>query len=210
MNINHLFSPSLKLETERVALTPVHQNEFEAFKSIIFEPDIWRFYTIKYENMEDLNGFFERATKDYHSRTRCAFTITDKSTNTIVGSTSFGNISDRDSRLEIGWSWLCKAARGKGINTHAKFLLLEYAFEVLKAVRVEFKTDEKNWGARKALVKCGATEEGVLRSHTQMHSNRRRDTIFYSVLDYEWPEIKQKVFGQIKSLNNFSYEQNSE
>ncbi len=210
MNTDPLFNESLRLETELVLLTPVNPNEYESFKTIIFEPDIWPFYTIKYESPEDLDGFFERARNDYELGIRCAFTITDKSTNTIVGSTSFGNISNRDARLEIGWSWLCSAARGKGINTHTKFLLLEYAFEVLKAVRVEFKTDEKNVGARKALAKCGATEEGVLRSHTQMHSNRRRDTIFYSVLDYEWPEIKQNVYGQIKSLNTSSYEQNSE
>ncbi|MFK7784471.1 MAG: GNAT family N-acetyltransferase [Crocinitomicaceae bacterium] len=206
MKIDHLFSPSLQLETERVVLRPVRQDDYEAFKSIIFEPDIWPFYTIKYETNEDLDGFFVRAMNDYASSVRCAFAIIDKSTNTILGSTSFGNISSRDARLEIGWSWLCEAARGKGINTHTKFLLLEYAFEVLKAVRVEFKTDVKNSGARKALVKCGATEEGVLRSHTQMHSDRRRDTIFYSVLTNEWPDVKQEIYGQIKSLNNTSYE----
>lgn len=202
MNINHLFSPSLHIETERVALRPVQINDYEAFKRIIFEPNIWSFYTIKYENENDLNGFFDRASNDYQSRSRCAFAIIDKSTNEIVGSSSFGNISPRDARLEIGWSWLCQSARGKGINTHAKLLMMEYAFETLKAIRIEFKTDVKNQSARKALIKCGATEEGILRSHTQMHSNRRRDTIFYSILDQEWPDIKQNIYGQIKSLNN--------
>lgn len=202
MNINHLFNPTLQLETELVILRPVQRNDYEGFKQIIFEPDIWPFYTIKYENEDDLNGFFDRATNDYKSKSRCAFTIIDKSTNEIVGSSSFGNISLRDSRIEIGWSWLCKAARGKGINTHAKFLMLEFAFETLEVIRVEFKTDVKNQGARKALMKCGAIEEGILRSHTQMHSSRRRDTIFYSILDQEWPEVKQNIYGQINSLNN--------
>lgn len=206
MKIDHLFNPSLQLETEKVILRPVQKNDYEGFKAIIFEPDIWPFYTIKYENEHDLDGFFDRAMSDYKSRSRCAFTIINKSTNTIVGSSSFGAISARDARLEIGWSWLSQSARGKGINTHAKFLMLEYAFEILKAIRVEFKTDAKNIGARKALIKCGATEEGILRSHTQMHSNRRRDTIFYSVLDQEWPDIKQNIYAHIKSLNNLSHE----
>ncbi|QHI35947.1 Putative ribosomal N-acetyltransferase YdaF [Kordia antarctica] len=198
MNIDHLFNTSLQLETEKVVLRPVQRNDYEDFKTIIFEPDIWSFYTIKYENEQDLDGFFDSAMTDYKSRNRCAFSIIDKSTDTIVGSSSFGNISIRDARLEIGWSWLCKSARGKGINTHAKFLMLQYAFEILKAIRVEFKTDIKNLGARKALIKCGATEEGVLRSHTQMHSNRRRDTIFYSVLSHEWADIKQNIYSYIK------------
>jgi len=99
---------------------------------------------------------------------------------------SFGNVSVLDSRVEIGWSWIGLDFQGTGVNSEYKRLLLSFAFDKLKFIRVEFKTDVLNVKARRALEKIGAVEEGVLRSHTQMHHNRRRDTIYYSILQEEW------------------------
>ncbi|PZR04404.1 MAG: GNAT family N-acetyltransferase, partial [Flavobacterium psychrophilum] len=115
------------------------------------------------------------------------FVIIDKrKDNTLVGMSSYTNISYADKRIEIGWSWLGVRYQGTGINGIYKRVLVKYAFEKLGFVRVEFKTDVLNKQARKALLKIGAVEEGILRSHTQMHSNRRRDTIYYGIIKDEW------------------------
>ena len=109
-----------------------------------------------------------------------------------MGSTSFGNISYRDSRIEIGWTWLGREFQGSGTNRQMKYLIFKHAFEVLGMQRVEIKTDVLNLPARYAVKKIGAVEEGILRSHTQMTHNRRRDTIFYSILRKEWDNVKLK------------------
>jgi RimJ/RimL family protein N-acetyltransferase len=122
------------------------------------------------------------------NKSRLPFTIIDKKSGAIAGSTSFGNISFRDKRLEIGWTWIAKDYQGKGINDQIKYLMMEYAFGTLGFERVEFKTDVLNTFSRRALLRIGATEEGILRNHMLMTHNRRRDTIYYSVLRSEWEE----------------------
>ena len=118
-----------------------------------------------------------------------------------TGSSSFGSISYFDKRIEIGWSWLAKQYQGTGINFHAKFSLLSYAFDVLDWERVEIKTDNLNERAKQGLRKIGAKEEGVLRSHMQMPLNRRRDSVYFSILKNEWPAIKNSVFKEITSFH---------
>ena len=134
----------------------------------------------------------ETGEQDIKNKKRLAFSIFDKQSNLLVGSTSIGNISERDKRVEIGWTWLGREFQGKGINDKVKYLLLKYCFEELDYERVEFKTDILNEPARKALKRIGAIEEGVLRSHTIMTHNRRRNTIYYSILSHEWKELKIK------------------
>lgn len=111
---------------------------------------------------------------------------------------SFGNLSEADSRLEIGWSWLGVDFQGRGINRWAKYLLLEHAFETLGAERVEFKTDRLNVQARAGLRNIGALEEGVFRSFNPMPGGRRRDAVYYSVVRGEWPWLKGELAAHPK------------
>ena len=108
----------------------------------------------------------------------------------MIGSTSFGNFSFKDRRVEIGWTWIAKEYQGSGVNNEIKYLMLKYAFETLNFERVEVKTDVLNVKARRALSRIGFKEEGVLRSHTVMTHGRRRDTLYYSILKSEWNEVK--------------------
>lgn len=112
-----------------------------------------------------------------------------------------GSISMHDLKLEIGWSWLGAGFRSSGINRHAKFAMMQYAFEEINFERVEFKTDVLNERARQGLRKIGGVEEGILRSHMTMWNNRRRSSIYYSVLKNEWPEIKEKIFRDIYEVD---------
>jgi RimJ/RimL family protein N-acetyltransferase len=183
----------LILKNNLVLLRPMVYDDFNSFVNITGDRSMWIYFTSDLSVNPELKAWINTAVEDTGSKIRLAFTVIERSSGIVVGSTSFGNISNRDKRLEIGWTWLGREYQGKGINDSMKFLMLKYAFETLEFERVEMKTDVLNIPARKALLRIGATEEGVLRSHTLMTHGRRRDTIFYSILRSEWCEIKGKL-----------------
>jgi RimJ/RimL family protein N-acetyltransferase len=142
--------------------------------------------------------WMQDALQEREQDKRVPFVVIDKDEQKICGCTSFGNISFYDQRIEIGWTWLGEAFLGTGVNRHAKFALFSYAFEVLKMERVEIKTDNLNERAKAALRKVGAQEEGVLRSHMLMQDNRRRDSVYFSILKNEWQKVKKSYFGELQ------------
>ncbi|WP_347158489.1 GNAT family N-acetyltransferase [Pontibacter chitinilyticus] len=188
------FKQNIVLEDARVLLRPFNPADLEQLRAIAFDEDTWRYTVTCLTSEADLQQWAKEALAARRNASRYTFVIEDKATGQLAGSTSYGNISATDKRLEIGWTWLGKAYRGSGLNHHCKFLLLQYAFEVLHCARVELKTDVLNTRSRKAMLKLGATEEGILRSHTLMHDGRRRDTIYYSILETEWSAIQQTIF----------------
>ncbi len=181
------------LDNDHVRLAPVTEADREPLRAIALDPDIWRYFVSRVESDADFETFFDSTLADHQAGRRCVFVITDKRTGRVAGSMSYGNLSEPDSRLEIGWSWLGRDFRGTGTNRWAKLLLLEHAFERLGALRVEFKTDVLNTRARRGLRNIGAVEEGVLRSYNPMPDGRRRDAIYYSVLAREWPVVKKTL-----------------
>jgi RimJ/RimL family protein N-acetyltransferase len=185
----------LALETQRVILRPLAISDYDTFLSLAKEDeDMWFYFSLNLANEKQLQKWFEMAFADKAANTRRPFTIIDKQTGQITGSSSLGNISMYDLRAEIGWSWLGKNFRSTGINKNAKYAMMRYAFDELNFERIEFKTDEQNARARKGLENVGGIAEGVLRSHMTMWNNRRRSSIYYSVLKSEWPGLKQTIF----------------
>jgi len=179
----------LTLQTEFLSLRPMQMADIEAFKILAAYP-MWKYFTQDLSDEHQLKAWMENLLVSRDRKTMIPFTIVDRSSNQIMGSTSFGNISERDKRLEFGWTWIGKDFQGTGVNEQIKYLMLKYSFEALNYERVEAKTDVLNLPARYAMKRLGIIEEGVLRSHTLMTSGRRRDTIFYSVLKPEWDGIK--------------------
>ncbi len=182
----------ITLQNENVLLRPTIKSDFELFSKLANDKSMWVYFTHDLSEKKDREMWFNEALKGKEMRTRLPFTVIQKENNKIAGSTSFGNISMRDKRIEIGWTWFGSGFWGKGLNTEAKYLMLKHCFEVLEMERVEFKTDVLNTPARIALLRMNITEEGVLRSHTLMTTGRRRDTMYYSVLKNEWQELKLK------------------
>ena len=183
------------LQDARVLLRPFRPEDIAELATIAMDEEIWRYMVTCISNAQELEAWVQTVTEGYRQGSRYTFMIEDKATGQLAGSTSYGNISEPDKRLEIGWTWLSREYRGSGLNRHCKFLLLRYAFEELQIERVELKGDALNTRSRRAMLKIGATEEGILRSHTLMHDGRRRDTVYYSILRTEWPHIRQTVFG---------------
>lgn len=192
---------NLILETDKVILRPVERNDFESFLHLAKQdPDMWVYFTLNLADENHLTKWMDMAFSDKAAETRRPFTIIDKQKNKIAGSSSMGNIAYHDLRLEIGWSWLGKDFRSTGVNRHAKFSMMNYAFTGLNFERVEFKTDFLNERARQGLRNVGGKEEGVLRSHMTMWNNRRRDSIYYAVLKNEWPGLAETIFSDIKGF----------
>jgi N-acetyltransferase len=193
-----MIPPDLILETNKVVLRPLAEDDYDTILDIAKQDaDMWYYFSLNLGDEQQLKRWMEIAFTDKKGETRRPFIIVEKSTGLVAGSSSMGNISYYDKRLEIGWSWLGTQFRSTGINRHAKYSMMKYAFDELDFERVEFKTDVENARARKGLQNVGGIEEGILRSHMQMWNNRRRTSIYYSVLKNEWPGLKQTIFTDI-------------
>jgi len=171
--------------------------DYESLQSLTQSVELWKYFTKNLADPNELMQWIQDALQEREQLKRVPFVVIDKDEQKICGSTSFGNISFYDQRIEIGWTWLGEEFRGTGVNRQAKFSLFSYAFEVLKMERVEIKTDNLNERSKAALRKVGAFEEGVLRSHMLMHDKRRRDSVYYSILKDEWPDVKRAYFGEL-------------
>jgi len=189
----------LLLETDKVILRPVEENDYESFLELAKkDKEMWEYFSYNLGDEEQLKKWMILAFADKKAETRRPFTIIEKATGKIAGSSSMGNISYHDFRLEIGWSWLGTDFRSTGINRNAKYAMMKYAFDELNFERVEFKTDVMNARARKGLQNVGGIEEGILRSHMKMWNDRRRTSIYYSVLKNEWPGLKETIFREME------------
>ena len=176
-----MLAKDLILESERILLRPLEQEDLSPLLELTQDPTLWTYFT---HDLSTLAGL-EAWAAGHFAGDRFQFVVVDQGSQQLLGSTGFGNYFPRDQRIEIGWTWLGRAAQGTGTNREMKSLMLQYAFKELGMLRVEFKTDVLNLPARKALLRLGATEEGILRSHTLMTHGRRRDTIYYSFLKGE-------------------------
>jgi RimJ/RimL family protein N-acetyltransferase len=191
------FPDNFTLETPRVLLRLMTPQDYDLFLPLSKDPAIWKYFVTELSDEQELKNWIQQLFTERQQEVRMPFTVIDKHTNEVCGSTSFLNISFYDKRLEIGSTWLGTSFMGTGVNRGAKFALLSFAFEVMKMERVEIKTDNLNERAKAALLKVGMKPEGVLRSHMQMHSNRRRDSIYFSIIKSEWAERKEHFFPEM-------------
>ena len=191
--MNFHFDTEIMLEDERALLRPLTLTDVSNLLSpATSDENLVQFSPKPIHSKELLTEYIESALAGKFTHERYPFVIFDKQQNAFAGSTSFLYVSNLHRRLEIGATWLGKSFQQTGLNRHCKFLMLSYAFDELQFERVEFKTDERNNASRKAIEKIGGTFEGILRSHTLMSDGFRRNTVTYSILKSEWPDIKQQ------------------
>lgn len=181
------------LEGDFVRLEPMTLEHHAGLSAVGLDPDIWRYTLVVVQTPEEMRGYMEDALKLQRAGTTLPFVTIERSSGRIVGSTRFGNYDAGNRRIEIGWTWVAQPWQRTAINTEAKYLMLSHAFEKLGCVRVELKTDVLNTPSRKAMLRIGAKEEGILRKHSLVWNGRYRDSIYYSILDDEWPGVKQEL-----------------
>lgn len=195
----------LTLEGNKVILRPLQQEHIEKLLEIGCEPKIWEFLGVNHKDENFARKFFEEGLANRDKGTQFPFTIFDKE-NSILGTTRFGEIMPEHRTLEIGWTWYIPQIWGKGYNEECKYLLLQYCFERLKAIRVQLKTNEKNIRSRRAIQRIGCRFEGILRNHVIRHGVTR-NTAMFSMLPEEWETAKHKLraLAEEKYAGRYSY-----
>jgi RimJ/RimL family protein N-acetyltransferase len=131
--------------------------------------------------------------KDQASGMALPFAQIEKATGRVIGSTRYANIERSHHRLEIGWTWIAEPWQRTAVNTESKYLLLRHAFEAWGCMRVELKTDSLNVKSRAAILRIGAREEGTFRNHMITSSGRIRHTVYFSIVDAQWPEVRSRL-----------------
>jgi RimJ/RimL family protein N-acetyltransferase len=169
-----------------------------ALLEVAVDPELWRWTGANIENGDDLKRYMQYALDEQKQGSALPFVTISKTAKKPVGSTRFGNIDARNRHVEIGWTWIGRPWQRTALNTEAKLLMLRHAFEVLGCLRVELRTDVLNQQSRAAISRLGAKEEGVMRKHLITERGRVRDTVYYSIIDDEWPAVKARLEARLR------------
>ncbi|WP_025679662.1 GNAT family N-acetyltransferase [Paenibacillus massiliensis] len=180
----------LVLTGSKVKLVPMEEHHADSLYEVGQYPEIWQFTQIHISTWEDAREYVRTALEQPNAM---PFVIVEQDTQRIVGSTRLYDISAQHRSLEIGSTWLTPAVWRSSVNTECKYLLLKHSFEALDMIRVQLKTDSRNVRSQAAIERIGATREGVFRNHLTLPNGYVRDSVYFSILDREWPEVKARL-----------------
>jgi len=191
----------ITLEGSVVRLEPIRREHALVFWDVAKDSleDIFRWIPYSMKTQEDFQKLVDKAFLEQECGESVAFATVERASDKVIGSTRFMNIDRANRRVEIGSTWIAPAWQRTAVNTEAKYLMLRHAFEVWGCARVELKTDALNQKSRNAILRIGAKEEGTLRRHVVTWTGRIRDSVYFSILDSEWPEAKAKLEARIAS-----------
>jgi N-acetyltransferase len=187
------------LEGQHVRLEPVGQDHLPGLAAVGLDEELWRWIPTPVRTPEEMAAYIATALRDQRQGVSLPFALVERKTGRPIGSTRYGNIDRTNHRVEIGWTWVAREWQGTAINTEAKYLLLKHAFETLGCIRVELKTDSLNERSRAAILRIGAREEGIFRNHMITASGRIRHTVYFSIVDSEWPAVKARLEAMLES-----------
>jgi len=185
------------LTGHHVELLPLRAEHAQALLEAASDGELWNLKVTVVPGPDTVADYIAKAEKGLEEGTVLPFAILDRRTGRIVGSTRFWKVDRANRKLEIGHTWLALSAQRTPINTEAKLLLLTYAFEALDCVRVQFTTDELNEKSRAAILRLGAVQEGVVRHERIMPDGRKRNSVRFSIIDSEWPEVKARLLQRL-------------
>ena len=188
----------ISLDGQFVRLEPLGQHHRSGLCAAINDGELWKLYVTLVPHPDQIDTFIANAQTAYEAGDGLAFAVIDKTTGAIAGSTRFMKANLTNKRVEIGFTFLGRRWQKTHINTEAKLLLLKHAFDEMKLNRVELITDYFNDSSRKAILRLGAKEEGMLRSHMVMPDGRVRDSMLYSIVRHEWPGISQHIAAKLR------------
>lgn len=192
------FGKDYILENHRVKLMPLKLEDIDHLVHFaINEPDLWHYSLIQAGSKEKMKIYIEKAIQGRTNSNTYPFIVFDKQTGLYAGSTRFYDIQLENASLQLGFTWYGKDFQGTGLNKNCKYLLLQFAFEVLKMERVEFRADNDNQRSIHAMKSIGCTVEGILRSNTFKPNGERRNSIVLSILKDEWHNsVKQNLMDK--------------
>jgi len=160
--------------------------------------DLFRWIPYKLESLAEFQQFNARVLDEQVRGLSVPFAIFQRQPNQIVGTTRYMNMDLANRKVEIGSTWIAPQWQRTITNSEAKYLMLCHAFQVWNCVRVELKTDALNQRSRNAILRLGAKEEGTLRKHLLTWNGRQRDSVYFSILDTEWPQVKAQLESKLR------------
>lgn len=185
-----------------VKLVPIALSHEPGLIEATLDGSLWQLWFTSVPNPEQVGEFINTALDLQRVDLALAFSIIEISTGRVLGSTRFCNIDVKNRRLEIGYTWYRQSVQRTGVNTECKLLLLQYAFEHLQCIAVEFRTNWHNHKSRAAIARLGAKQDGILRQHQLMADGQYRDTVVFSILNSEWPAVKSQLLWHQHRYHN--------
>ncbi|NHC62377.1 GNAT family N-acetyltransferase [Paenalcaligenes suwonensis] len=185
------------LQGTTVTLRPLQTNDREALLAAARDGELWKLWFTSVPSVDSIDAYLSKAFADRDAGVALPFAVIDNATGELVGSTRFCNADVLNQRVEIGYTWYAKRCQRTAINTESKLLLLTHAFENRAAIAVELRTNWHNHASRQAIARLGAKQDGVLRNHQKMPNGGYRDTVVFSILNHEWPSVKQALASRL-------------
>ena len=188
------------LEGSHVRLEPLAKAHLAGLVLVGLDEELWRWIPVPVRTAEEMGAYIDTALEEQKRGVSLPFALIERTTGRAIGSTRYGSIDRTHRRAEIGWTWVAREWQRTAVNTEAKYLLLRHAFETLGCIRVELKTDSLNERSRAAILRIGAQEEGIFRNHMITASGRIRHTVYFSIVDSEWPAVKARLESLLNSF----------
>jgi N-acetyltransferase len=194
MTNQELWHNRVTLTGKHVRLEPMTEDHIPALAEAGRDPSIWRYMIYgQLTTSSDMGDWVREMLNKQVEGTDLTFVVVSLQGGEIAGATRFLEMRHEHRSLEIGGTWYSPKYQHTIVNTECKYLLLEYAFEVLGCIRVQFKADVRNERSMHAIERIGAQKEGIMRNHFILPDGAIRDSVFYSILDKEWPGVKNQL-----------------
>jgi RimJ/RimL family protein N-acetyltransferase len=181
------------LRSRGIALVPLSLDHEEGLRAAAADGELWNIRVTSVPEPKDTRAYINAALMLREAGSRFAFAVTDEATGTVLGTTSFHDILPEVKRVEIGYTWYAKRCQRTHINTTCKLLMLTHAFDVLGCKVVGWRTDNFNHASQRAIERLGARKDGVIRGNVLRRDGTIRDTVMYSLIAGEWPEVRAQL-----------------
>lgn len=187
----------LCLHGKHIHLRPLLESDADAVVAAASDGELWRLNVTVVPSADTVKAYIDTALSGQAQGTVLPFVTLANSTGAVIGSTRFWKIDSHNRSLEIGHTWLAKSWQRSVANTEAKYLMLRHAFETLACIRVQFTTDVLNEASRRAILRLGAVEEGLIRNERIMPDGRKRTSVRFSIIEDEWPAVEARLCARL-------------
>lgn len=188
-------NPKPILIGRRIVLEAMERTHRADVLAAASDGELWKLEVTNVPSADNLDEYIDTALRGRDEGTVIPFVT--KVDDRVIGSTRFWKLDQKNRKVEIGHTWIASSWQRSFVNTEAKMLMLQYAFETLNLIRVQFTTDELNHKSRSAILRLGAVEEGLIRYERIMPNGRKRNSVRFSIIDEEWPDVKTRLLDRL-------------
>lgn len=188
---------SVILERDGIRLEPLSQDHAAPIAAAAADGELWNLWYTSVPRPDEVDRYIATALAGQIAGHRLPWAVRDRRSGVVLGSTSYHDIVPEIDRVEIGWTWYRASQQRTALNTTCKLMLLEHAFDTLGCAVVGLRTDHFNFRSQRAIEALGARRDGVIRHHHPRRDGTARDTVIYSILAHEWPDVRRNLEGRL-------------